>query len=540
MAEKFRVLIADDLSTRGQEILNASSKIQAEVKIGLKPPELAQIIGQYDGLVVRSATKVTAEILEAATRLKIVGRAGIGVDNIDVKAASRRGVIVENTPSGNAVTTAEHALCLLCALVRHIPQATASMKAGKWDKKKYQGTELYEKTLGVMGLGNIGRIVADRARGLKMKVIAHDPFIGQDAAAALGVELVTLDELYRRADFITVHTPMTAETKGLIGEAAFAKMKKGVFLVNAARGGIVDEAALLAALDSGRVAAAALDVFVKEPPEAGDKLVAHDRVIVTPHLGASTDEAQEKVAIEVAEQFVAYVERGEILNGVNVAPVRVENLPRLGPWLDLAGKLGALIGQIHPRSGGSGIDELEIKVVGEVAELGATPASRAALAGLLRASTDAPVNAVNAPIVAGERGIRVSEVKQHKGDDLAAAITLTTRSAAGTCSVTGTIFKLGEQHEARVVRIDDVVLDAVPEGRLLLIRNTDQPGVIGGVGTLLGQKSINVARLHVGKRRGKGSSLMLWQLDAQGSVDDAVLTEIKKVAGVESAQALNL
>jgi D-3-phosphoglycerate dehydrogenase len=536
MAEKFRVLIADDLSARGQEILNASSKIQADMKVGLKPAELVQIIGQYDGLVVRSATKVTAEILEAASKLKIVGRAGIGVDNIDVKAASRRGVIVENTPSGNAVTTAEHALCLLMALVRHIPQATASMKGGKWDKKKYQGTEIYEKNLGVVGLGNIGRIVADRARGLKMKVLAHDPFIGKDAATALGVELVSLDELYARADFITIHTPMSADTKGLINEAAFAKMKKGVFLVNAARGGIVDEPALLAALESGKVAGAALDVFVKEPVDPADKLVAHERVICTPHLGASTDEAQEKVALEVAEQIVAYVERGEIVNAVNVAPVRPENLARLAPWMDLAGKLGAMLGQIHPA--GAGIDELEIVVVGEVAELGAVPVGRAALAGLLRTFMAAPVNAVNAPLVAGERGIKVTEVKHHHGEDLAASVTLRSKGSTGSCCVTGTIFVLGEQHEPRIVRIDDVVLDAAPEGRLLMIRNADQPGVIGGVGTLLGQKGINVARLHVGKRRGKGSSIMLWQLD--GEIGTDLIDAVKKVAHVESAQAISL
>jgi D-3-phosphoglycerate dehydrogenase len=536
MAEKFKVLVADDLSARGVEILNASKKIHADVNVGLKPPELAKIIGNYDGLVVRSATKVTAEILEAAGKLKIVGRAGIGVDNIDVKAASRRGVIVENTPSGNAVTTAEHAICLLLSLCRHIPQATASMKGGKWEKKKFQGTELLDKNIGVIGLGNIGRIVADRARGLKMKVLAYDPYIGKEAAAQLGVELVALDDLYTRADFITIHTPMSAETKGLIGKAAFAKMKKGVFIVNAARGGIVDEDALLEALNAGKVAGAALDVFVKEPPDAANALVAHEKVICTPHLGASTDEAQEKVAVEVAEQIVAFVERGEIVNAVNVAPVRPENLSKIAPWTELASKLGALIGQIHPR--GAGIDELEIKVIGEVADLGAVPTSRAALAGLLRTFMDLPVNEVNAPLIAGERGMRVIEVKQPRGADYAAAIELRTKGASGECAVAGTIFKVGDGHEARVVRIDDVVLDAVPEGKILMIRNADQPGVIGGVGTLLGQKAINVARLHVGKRRGKGSSIMLWQLDADVAAD--LLDAVRKLPHIESAQAVTL
>jgi D-3-phosphoglycerate dehydrogenase len=536
MGEPFQVLVADDLSARGVEILAASKAIRVDVKVGLKPAELVAIISDYHGLVVRSATKVSAEVLARASKLKIVGRAGIGVDNIDVKAASRQGVIVENTPSGNAVTTAEHALCLLLSLVRHIPQATASLKAGRWEKKKFQGTELLDKHLGVIGLGNIGRIVADRARGLKMRVLAYDPYIGRDAAAQLGAELVSLDDLYARADFITVHTPMSAETKGLIGAAAFAKMKKGVFLVNAARGGIVDEAALLAALDSGVVAGCALDVFVKEPPEPQSPLVAHERVICTPHLGASTDEAQEKVAIEVAEQVVAFVERGEIVNAVNVAPVRPENQAKLSPWLELASRLGALSGQIHPR--GAGIDELEILVVGEVGQLGSVPVARSALAGLLRTFMDQPVNEVNAPLIAGERGLRVTEIKKPPGADFAAAIELCTRGASGTCLVKGTIFHQGEQAEPRLVQIDEVSLDAVPEGEILMIRNADQPGVIGGVGTLLGQRGVNVARLSVGKRRGRGSAIMLWQLDA--SVGAELVDAVRKVAGVESAWAVRL
>jgi D-3-phosphoglycerate dehydrogenase len=536
MADTFRVLVADDLSARGVAILGASPRIDVDVKVGLPPAELARIIADYDGLVVRSATKVGAEILEAAARLKIVGRAGIGVDNIDVKAASRRGVIVENTPSGNAVTTAEHALCLLLSMCRHIPQATASLKAGKWEKKRFQGTELCDKTIGVVGLGNIGRIVADRARGLRMRVIAFDPYIGQDAAAQLGVELVTLDELFARADVITVHTPLSAETRGLIGDAAIARMKKGVFIVNAARGGIVDEDALLRGLESGKVAGAALDVFVKEPPEPGNALVAHERVICTPHLGASTEEAQEKVAIEVAEQMVAFVERGEIVNAVNVAPVRPENLARLSPWLELAAKLGALVGQIHPR--GAGIDELEIVVVGEVAELGAAPAARSALAGPLRTFLDTPVNEVNAALIAGERKLKVTEIKRSRGEDYAAALELRTRGASGGCTVMGTVFRHGDQHEPRIVGIDDVELDAVPDGKILMIRNADQPGVIGSVGTLLGQQGINVARLHVGRRGGDGSALMLWQLDAEVAGD--LLEAVRRTPHVEDALALTL
>jgi D-3-phosphoglycerate dehydrogenase len=535
MADQMRVLVADDLSTRGVEILKASKAVAVDVKVGLKPAELVQIIGSYDGLVVRSATKVTAEILEAAGRMKIVARAGIGVDNIDVKAATRRGVIVENTPSGNAVTTAEHALCLLLALARRIPQATASMKAGKWEKKKFQGVELLDKTLGVVGLGNIGRIVADRARGLKMRVIAFDPFTSQEAAKSVGAELVTLDELFARADFVSVHTPMTPETRGLIGKAAFAKMKKGVLVVNAARGEIVDEAALVEALDAGIVAGAALDVFAKEPPDAGSPVVVHDRVICTPHLGASTEEAQEKVAVEVAEQMVAFFERGEIKNAVNLAPVRPELLPRLAPWLDLAGRLGSLAGQLIP---GAGIEEVEIDVTGEVADSGATPVGNAALAGLLRNFMDVPVNEVNAPVIAGERGLRVVEVKRQRGLNFASSVGIRLKGPAGERLVQGTIFHVGDQGEPRLVRIDDFVLDAAPRGRILILRNADKPGVVGAVGTLLGARGINVARLHVGLDEKSRTAIMLWNIDA-GLADDA-LEEIRRVPHVQSAQQVVL
>ncbi len=526
----FKVLVADDLSQRGIQILQACPKISVDVKVGMKPPELLDAIGAYHGLIVRSATKVNAEVLLAARNLRIVGRAGIGVDNIDVKAASRRGVIVENTPSGNATTAAEHALCLLLSMVRFVPQATASMKAGKWEKKKFQGVEVADKTLGIIGLGNIGRIVAGRARGLAMKVIAYDPFIGKQEAERLGVEMVTLDELYARADFVTVHTPLTPETRGLIGREALAKMKTGVYLVNAARGGIVDEDALLAALEQGKVAGAALDVFVKEPPDPASPLLKHERVICTPHLGASTEEAQEKVAVEVAEQMVAFVERGEVKNSVNLAAVRPEVLPRVTPWLELAGKLGSLLAQILP---GASIDEFEIETTGELAELAPALATRAALAGLLRSISDVPVNEVNAGLLAEERGLHVVEVKRARGVTFATSIALRARAASGVRQVKGTIFQIADRPEPRIVQIDDFLLDASPEGRLLLVRNTDRPGVIGHVGSMLGERGINVARLHVARLQGGGEALMLWQVDAE--LDDAFLEEIRRVPNVESA-----
>ncbi len=538
MAEAFRVLVADDLSNRGVEILRACKSISVDVKVGLSPGDLEAQIGAYDGLIIRSATKVTAKVLEAATRLKIVGRAGIGVDNVDVKAASRRGVIVENTPSGNAVTTAEHALCLLSAMVRHIPQATASMKAGKWEKKKFQGTELCDKVLGVVGLGNIGRIVADRARGLKLKVIAHDPFIGQEAARSVGAELVTLDQLYAQADFITLHTPVLPETRGMINAASIAKMKPGVMIVNAARGELVDEAALLAALESGHVAHAALDVFAKEPPDAGNPLVAHPKVTCTPHLGASTDEAQEKVALEVAEQFVAFVERGEIKNAVNLAPVRADVLPRIAPWIELASRLGALAAQLHPRGG---IDALEIALAGEPGELGAAPVARAALAALLQHFCATPVNEVNAPIVAQDRGLLVTEVKRPHDVNFAAAVTLRTRGASGALTVHGTVFQVGDRREARLTGVDDFTLDAVPDGQILVVRNADKPGVIGALGTLLGERGINVAQLHVSRRAPTTATgaevLMLWNVDGELA---PVLDAVRGLAHVTAATPVSL
>jgi D-3-phosphoglycerate dehydrogenase len=536
MTAKLRVLIADELSPRAVEILSAHPDVTVEVKTGLKGAALDAALVGVHGLAVRSATKVTAEVLEKAADLRIVGRAGIGVDNIDVKAASRRGVIVMNSPSGNAVTTAEHALFLLCALARHIPQATASMKAGKWDKKKFQGTELFDKTLGVIGLGNIGRIVADRARGLRMHVVGYDPFLAPDAAERLGVELLSLEEIWKRADAISVHTPLTDDTRGLLGAAAFAKMKDGVLVVNCARGGIVDEAALREALDSGKVGGAALDVFVEEPPPAGHPLVGHERVICTPHLGASTEEAQEKVAVEVAEQLLAYLTRGEIKNAVNMPSVALEHQARLAPYLDLAGKLGVLLGQITMPTGG--VQSIDIETVGEIADFGAKAISGAALAGLLRPHLDVPVNEVNARLLAADRGLRVSETVRSRGATFTSSIALRSTGADGEHSVKGTVFSTGEGFEPRVVRIDRFYLEIVPEGRVLVLRNDDKPGVIGAVGTLLGSRGINVARMQVGLDKGRREALQLWNVD--GALDPDTLEAIRKVPAVKSATVVSL
>ncbi len=531
-AEKTRILIADELSGRAEAILRDAG-FDVDVRVGLKPDELKSALGAYDGLAVRSATKVTADVLETATRLKMIGRAGIGVDNIDVAAASRRGVIVMNTPSGNATTTAEHALALMMSLARRIPQATASLKGGKWEKKKFQGTELSGKTLGIVGLGNIGRIVCDRARGLSLKVIAFDPFLSPDAAAKLGAELVSLGVLFERADIITVHTPLTAETKGVVGTEALKRCKPGVLIINAARGGIVDEQALLEALKSGHVAGAALDVFEKEPPPADHPLLKLDNVICTPHLGASTEEAQEKVAIEVAEQLVAYFTRGEIRNAVNVPAVPQELRQRLSPHFELAGRLGSLCGQLIE----GGMTGVELEVTGELAEVGHL-IEAVAMAGLLRTHLDLPLNTVNAPLIASERGISVSHTRKSRGENWATSIGLRVRGANWSRAVRGTVFQIADRSEPRLVMIDDFLLEAAAEGRILLLRNEDKPGVIGAVGTLLGKTGINVSRMQVGLSAARSEALQLWNID--GELTSSMLDEIRRIPHVRAAQQVAL
>ena len=536
---RFAVLIADELSPRANEILRAHPEIDVVSQLGLKGDELIKAINdrKVRALAVRSATKVTSAVFEACPSLEVVGRAGIGVDNIDVKAASRRGVIVMNTPSGNAVTTAEHAIALLVSMARRVPQATASMKAGKWEKKKFQGTELMDKTLGVLGLGNIGRIVADRAQGLKMKVIASDPVLTEEMAKRMGVELVAFDEVLRRADFITVHTPLLPETKNLIGAAAFAKMKDGVFLINAARGGIVDEAALAVAIQSGKVAGAAFDVFVEEPPAkdgTAAALLALDQVIATPHLGASTDEAQEKVAVELAEQIVAFLLRGEVKNAVNLPPLSREQQTRLSPYVDLATRLGALAAQMC-----TGVESIDVELVGDIAEGGGGAAIAAcAVAGLLRPHLDVPVTQVNAMMLAAERGIRVSSTLRAQGTHFTSSIALRLDGKnVKTKIVKGTIFQTDAGPEPRIVQIDAFTLEAIPEGRILVIRNEDKPGVIGAIGTLLGKRGLNVSRMQVGLDKAKGEALQLWNIEGDAA---AALDEVRALAHVRSALVVTL
>ncbi|MHB8767059.1 MAG: phosphoglycerate dehydrogenase [Deferrisomatales bacterium] len=523
-----RVLVSDALAPEGLEILRAAPGIAVDVKTGLKGPEVVAIIGGYDALVVRSATKVNADLLAAAANLKIIGRAGIGVDNVDVPAATKRGVVVMNTPAGNVVTTAEHAVALMLSLVRMIPQATASMKQGQWEKKKFEGRELTGKTLGVVGLGNIGTIVAERALGLKLKVAAYDPFVSADRAAKLGVELVTLDELYAKADIVTIHVPLLEETKNLVGREAFAKMKPGVFVVCAARGGIVDEAALLEALDAGKVAGAALDVFRDEPPGL-TPLVAHERVICTPHLGASTAEAQVAVSVQVAEQIVEYFRDGTIRNAVNIPNVPPEVLEQMRPYLDMARSLGRLQAQL----GVEGLDRVELEYSGKAAEGRTGLLTASALAGLLASSLGEGINLVNAPVVARERGLRVSETTARNGEDYTALIRLVVHAGGKQHTLAGAIFG---RRAPRIVEIDGIGIEAIPQGHLLVLRNWDRPGLVGSIGTTLGQFQINIGQMQFGREAPGGQAITVVNVDSEVSDDVlAALRQLPNVVGVTRA-----
>lgn len=525
-----KILISDNLSPLGVDLLRGHEQFQVDFKPGLPPEELKAIIGQYHALIVRSETKVTPEIIAAADNLKVIGRAGTGVDNINVPAATARGIVVMNAAGGNSVTTAEHTISLLMSLARKIPQAHGKLKGGKWDKKSFMGTELSGKTLGVIGLGNIGKIVAARAVGLAMKVLAYDPFITKDVATRAGIELGTLDEVFGRADFITVHTPMTEETKGIIGQAAFAKMKDGVRVINCARGGLVDEQALYDAIKSGKVAGAALDVFEKEPVPTDHPLLTLDEVIVTPHLGASTHEAQDSVAVQISETVANYLLTGAITGAVNVPAVSAEALQTMQPYLTLGEKLGQFQAQFFNQS----VSEVQINYSGEVADLDVRPITQAILTGLLK-GVSARVNQVNASVIAEERGLRVTEATARAAQDFASLIEVVVRNEEAESRVAGTIFGRGEQ---RIVVIDSYRLDALPEGQMLVVRNDDQPGVVGRVGTFLGEHQINIAQLYLSRNQAGGTAISVYQVDS--ALDAATLAELTKVAHVLSVKQISL
>jgi D-3-phosphoglycerate dehydrogenase len=526
-----RVLVSDSLSDEGLVILRRAPGLLTDYRPGIGPDELRRILPEYEGLIIRSGTKVTADLLSVASRLRVIGRAGIGVDNVDLGAATERGVIVMNTPEGNAVTTAEHAISLMTSLARRVPQATASMRAGRWEKSKFSGLELFDRVLGVVGLGNIGSIVADRARGLRMRVIAFDPVVSEERAGRLGVELVSLDELLHRSDVISLHVPLTKDTRGLIGRGAFAKMKPGVLVINAARGGIVDEAALLEALESGQCGGAALDVFEQEPPPPDHPLFRRDDVVLTPHLGAATEQAQLNVARAIAEQVAAYLVDGVIRNAVNMPSVSADELEELGPFITLGEKLGLFQGQVP-----EDVAEIDIEYAGEVAQLNLRPVTIAILRGLLLPWCGETVNYVNAPLLAQRRGIRVIESKADEPEDFVSLLSVRVRDRSGREHLaSGTIFG---RTQPRIVRVDNFRFEAIPEGATLLLRNIDQPGVVGRVGTLLGNASVNIARMQLGLDRQTGEALQLLSVD--GNVDDAVLEALRRLPGVESVKLLDL
>ncbi|MEQ1863834.1 MAG: phosphoglycerate dehydrogenase [Micropepsaceae bacterium] len=521
-----KVLISDQLSTAAVQIFKDRG-VDVDVKPGLTKEELKSIIGRYDGLAIRSATKVTADLLTAATHLKVIGRAGIGVDNVDIAASTARGIIVMNTPHGNSITTAEHAIALMFALAREIPAANASTHAGKWEKNRFMGVELTGKTLGIIGCGNIGSIVAERAKGLRMKVAAFDPYLSPERADALGVEKVELDELLARADIITLHTPLTDKTRNILDAKSLAKTKKGVRIINCARGGLIDETALKAALASGHVAGAALDVFETEPAK-DNPLFGTDNVVVTPHLGASTSEAQENVALQVAEQMSDYLLTGAITNAINMPSITASQALVMKPWIKLAENLGAFAGQLTETS----IKSVEIIYEGHAADLNTRALTQAAIAGLLKPNL-ADVNMVNAPIVAKERGIQVSEVRRTQHGAYEGYLMLKVTTEKQTREVAGTVFSNGVP---RLIQVKGIDMEAHFTPHMLYVTNEDKPGFIGKLGTLLGDAKVNIASFNLGRTAPGGDAIALVEVD--GAVPESVLAEIRKVPVVKQAKAL--
>ncbi len=524
-----KVLISDNLSPIGVEILKkAGLEVDARSKTSVE--EIEKIIGDYDALIIRSATKVTAGLLEKATKLKVVGRAGSGLDNVEIPAATKKGVVVMNTPGGNTVTTAEHTIGMLFACARMIPQAYASLKAGKWEKKKFEGVELYAKTLGVIGMGAIGGVVANRALALGMKVLAYDPFISTEKAKSLGIELADLPSIYKRADFITIHTPKTKETANLINKDTIAQMKNNVRIINCARGGIVNEQDLYEALKSGRVAAAAFDVFEKEPPE-NHPLLTLDNFLATPHLGASTHEAQENVAVAVAEQIVDYLIAGTVRNAVNVPSVPADQLPMLSPYINLAERMGLFQAQLSE----GGLTQVTVEYSGEVSALKLEPITLAALKGLLTPILNENVNYVNAPLIAKDRGIEVKVSQSSDTTEYTSLITIRIKSGGKDLAVAGT---LNSRKEPRIIQVDNFPMETVPEGDMLVLMNNDKPGVIGGIGTLLGQNGINIARMQFGRETQGGMAMSVVSIDSP--LTDALMMKIKQLPNVLSVKLIKI
>ncbi|NWF51545.1 MAG: phosphoglycerate dehydrogenase [Nitrospirae bacterium] len=524
-----KVLVSDNLSTKGIEILKKAG-IDVDIKTGLKPEELLEIIVNYHGLIVRSATKVTSKIIEAASNLKVIGRAGSGLDNVDIIAATKKGIVVMNAPGGNTITTAEHTMALMFSLARQIPQATASMKDGKWEKKKFMGVELFNKTLGIIGIGNIGSQVAKRAQAFAINVIAYDPFLSEEKANSMGIEKVKLEELFRRSDFITIHTPLTQETKNLINKETIKKMKDGVRIINCARGGIINEKDLYDALTEGKIAGAALDVFEKEPPE-NNPLLTLDNVVTTPHLGAATKEAQENVAIVIAEQIADYLVHGTIRNAVNFPSIPADQVAKLKPYINLAEKLGLFAAQIFE----GGVTEIAIEYRGEASEINSAPVKIAAIKGFLTPILEETVNFVNAPVIAKERGIEVKETKSADAGDYQSMVAMRIKAKGRESYLAGTLFS---RKDPRIVAIDSFKIEIVPEGELLFIYNNDKPGVIGNIGTILGKNKINIARMQFGRETPGGRAISVITIDTPAS--PKILEKIKGLPNVLSLKRINL
>jgi len=521
-----KVLISDKLSPAAVQIFKDHG-IEVDVKVGLDKDELAAVIGDYDGLAIRSATKVTAKLLERARRLKVVGRAGIGVDNVDIPAATSRGVIVMNTPFGNSITTAEHAITLMLALARQIPAADISTQSGRWEKNRFMGVEITGKTLGIIGCGNIGSIVAERAHGLKMKVIAFDPYLSADRARDIGVEKIELEELLRRSDFITLHTPLTEKTQNIIDARALKLTKSGVRIINCARGGLVDEAALRTALDSGHVAGAAFDVFTVEPATE-NVLFGHPNVVCTPHLGAATTEAQENVALQIAEQMSDYLLHGAISNAVNFPSITAEEAPKLRPFIELAEKLGSFAGQLTE----TGIHKVHLIYEGAVAQMKTKALTSSAVAGLLRPMLE-DVNVVSAPTIAQARGVVVEETTREAEGDYESLITVTVVTDRRERSVSGTVYADGRP---RIVNIKGIRMDAEFGPSMIYITNEDKPGFIGRFASILGDAGINIATFHVGRQAPGGSAIALVEVD--GAVPSEVLAKVLRLPHVKQAKPL--
>ena len=523
---KPKVLISDKMDPNAAAIFRERGCEVDEIT-GLSPEELIKIIGKYDGLAIRSSTKVTPAILDACDNLKVIGRAGIGVDNVDIPAASAKGVVVMNTPFGNSITTAEHAIALMFALARQIPEANAQTQAGLWPKNGFMGVEVTGKTLGLIGAGNIGSIVATRALGLRMKVVAFDPFLTPERAIEMGVEKADLNTLLAKADFITLHTPLTDQTRNILSRENLAKAKKGVRIINCARGGLIDEAALKDALDSGQVAGAALDVFAVEPAK-DSPLFGTPNFICTPHLGASTTEAQVNVALQVAEQMAEYLVNGGVTNALNMPSLSAEEAPKLKPYMALAEKLGSLVGQLAHDN----LTQISIEVEGAAAQLNIKPITGAVLAGLMRRYSDT-VNMVNAPFLAKERGLDVREIRHDREGVYHTLIRVTVATSQGDRSVAGTLFN---NTTPRLVDMFGINIEADLDGHMLYIVNEDAPGFIGSIGTLLGQNGLNIGTFHLGRRTAGGEAVLLLSMDH--AIPEPVLWDACKLAGVKTVKAL--